>query len=97
MAQYFDSNTESYIEIPKSPYYVLSNDSFMSGWGHARGKINTCIVPCETYNIALKVVEYIESRNDQKYIRLNTTPPRSKSHVIYSLQLGWLNRTVSSN
>jgi len=63
-------------DIPDSPWYVLCNDSFMSGWGYARDKINTIILPCESYNEAKLVVEYAESRGDQKYIRMVINKPR---------------------
>lgn len=39
-------------DIPKAPYYVLCNDSFMSGWGPARDAINTLIFPCATFEEA---------------------------------------------
>ncbi len=90
MTQYFDKMTETYKEIPRANWYVLSNDKFMSGWGLARNKINTCVVPCESEEQAQRVYDYVESRRDQKYIRITDTPPRSKPNVIYSLCLGWL-------
>ena len=89
MATYYDSGEDTHKPIPKAPFYVLSNDSFMSGWGGANGKINTCVVPCESYEEAIKVEGYVRSRSDQKYIRINMTPPRAKDHVIYSLLSIW--------
>ena len=32
--------------IPPAPYYVLSDDAFMSDWGEAAGRVNTIILPC---------------------------------------------------
>ena len=90
MSYYFNSTEGKYYFIPDAPYYVLSNDSFMSGWGHAKDSINTCVVPCETYEQAEKVEEYARSRNDQKYIRIVTNKPRKKDHVLYSLVPGWI-------
>ena len=92
MAKYFDGRANILMDIPKSKWYVLSNDKFMSGWGHAESKVNTCVVPCESHDQALQVIDYVESRGDQKYIRLVFNPPRAKQHVLYSLQLGWLKR-----
>ena len=91
MTTYYDSGKEVYRSIPDAPYYVLSNDSFMSGWGCAKNKTNTCVVPCKSMDQAMAVERYIESRGDQKYIRVVYNKPRSKHHVIYSLLTEWLN------
>lgn len=89
--KYFDPEEQTFRNIPKAPYYVLSNDSFMSGWGHAKNMTNTCVVPCQTWDQAVKVSEYaMFQRTDQKYVRITTRIPRTKSHVIYSLVTGWL-------
>lgn len=90
MAQFYNSNTEILESIPDAPFYVLSNDTFMSGWGPARGKINTCVVPCSNMKEAMAVEKYVCSRTDQKRIRIIENKPRPKSHVLYSLCLGWL-------
>jgi len=75
-------------EIPAVPVYVCSNDSFMSGWGHARGRINVCVVPCASADEAKKVVEYIESRSDQKRVRVCYTKPQPRGRKL-SLLLAW--------
>ena len=59
MAKYWSSKEEKYLPIPKAAWYVLSNDSFMSGWGYAKGKINTCVVPCLSYHQAMIVRDYV--------------------------------------
>lgn len=87
---YYDSSKNEFLPIPKAKCYVLSNDSFMSGWGYAKNKINTVVVPCESLEQAKKVEKYVESRSDQKYIRITTNKPRTKQHVLYSLELEWL-------
>ena len=79
-------------DIPAAAYYVLSNDSFMSGFGPAKDKINTCIVPCSTMEMAYAVRDYVETRPEQKRIRIVSNRPRSKSHVVYSLVPGWIER-----
>ena len=89
MTSYFSSVDGSFRELPKAKFYVLSNDRFMSGWGHAKGKINTCIVPCESYEQAGKVLAYVITRNDQKRARI-ACEVRTKNHAIYSLVVGWL-------
>jgi hypothetical protein len=35
--------------IPSAPYYVLSDDAFMSDWGEAQGRVNTIILPCSDW------------------------------------------------
>ena len=82
MAQFWNGRTNSFEDIPR---YVLSNDPFMSDWGPCEGNLNVCVVPCETYEEAEGVRAYVESRGDQKYIRVNYTPPRNKPHVLYSM------------
>lgn len=91
-AVYWEGRSESFKPIPEAPYYVLSNDSYMSGWGKSKGKINTCVVPCTNDAMARGVKAYIESREDQKYIRIVCNKPRTKSYVLYSIQLGWIDR-----
>lgn len=75
-------------DIPDAPIYVLSNDSFMSYWGESAGKINTCVVPCASLEEANDVIRYIESRSDQKYIRLTQNKPQPR-HRKLSLMLSW--------
>lgn len=72
-------------EIPAAAWYVLSNDSFLSGWGPAEGKINTVVAPCKDLNEAKRVAEYARSRSDQKRVRIVGNKPRIKNHVVYSL------------
>lgn len=90
MSNYYDSNDQTFKPIPKAPYYVVSTDKFMSGWGGAKGKTNRCIVPCESWDQAEKVSAYVESRNDQNYINISVNKPRTKSHILYSLMTGWI-------
>jgi hypothetical protein len=85
-------------EIPTAPYYVLSNDRFMSGWGRAhtsgafgnpypdRGALtNTIILPCENWTEALIVKENAERRTDQTRVRIVVNKPRLRSEHVYSL------------
>ena len=73
-------------EIPSAPYYVLSNDTFMSGWGHAENRVNTVILPCQSYDEAEQVAAYARGRSDQTRVRILSTKPRlqCESHL-YSL------------
>lgn len=84
MAMYYKN--DSFHPIPKAEYYVLSNDTFLSNMGPAEGKTNVCVVPCNSYAQATWVSRYAKSRGDQKYVRIVTTTPRSKSNVLE----GWL-------
>ena len=99
MGDYWNGKTESFIKIPAAVCYVLSNDKCMSYWRHSpsEGKINTCVVPCSSPEMARAVKEYVESRSEQKYIRVVYTMPRNKEHVIYSLVPGWVERAREYN
>lgn len=91
MSKYYDTETESFKNIPDAPYYVLSNDISMSNWGKAKGKINTCVIPCQTIKEAQQVIAYIKTeRTDQQQVRVVSRKPRAKDHVIYSLVTGWI-------
>jgi len=88
-------------EIPTYPLYVLSNDTFMSGWGPCGDgmvahierraprifKTNTIILPCETLEEAEAVAKYARSRSEQKRVRIVTNKPKVHSGVVYSLML----------
>jgi hypothetical protein len=75
-------------EIDDAPYYVLSNDRLMSYWGKSEGRINVCILPCESYEEAEKVAAYAESRSDQERVRIVGQKPRlNNSTHTYSLML----------
>jgi len=73
-------------EIPDAPYYVLANDTFMSGWGLAEGKINTIILPCVNWAEAKAVSEYAKSRDEMKHVRIVSKKPRLRLAThLYSL------------
>ena len=100
MAKYWDGIANEFKDIPVSNYYVLSNDKYMSKlYNEAKNTniINTVVVPCKTMEKAKQVEAYAENRDDQTYIRIVGQPPRNKAHVLYSLQLGWLNNKAKYN
>ena len=72
-------------DVPNAPCYVLSNDSFMSGWGEARDKTTTIILPCASYEQAQIVFDNAKARTDQKNVRIVAHKPRFRSGVLYSL------------
>ena len=76
--------------MPVAPFYVLSNDRFFSDWDRVNpGLTNTPVVPCDTYQEALSVVAYVESRRDQKRIRIVSDKPRRRPGRVLNLVLAW--------
>lgn len=53
-------------------YYVTMTDKFMSGWGHARNKINKLIFICNSYDEARIVADNASNRSDQKHINIRS-------------------------
>jgi len=74
-------------EIPTSKFYVTCKDTFMSGWGPARGADNILILPCDTVEEAEIVKANAENRSDQKNIEIHVSKPYllSCKTVVYSL------------
>jgi hypothetical protein len=62
-------------QIPDAPWYVLSTDTFMSGWGPAKGLVNRLILPCESEAEAEDVAEYARSRTDTKNVEILNQKP----------------------
>lgn len=56
-------------ELPNHGCFVLSNDSFMSGWRCIGGRINTVILHCDSIDEAKIVANNAANRSDQKHIR----------------------------
>jgi hypothetical protein len=64
------------MEKTEKTYYVTMTDSFMSGWGKARGgKINKLIFPCKTYEEAEIVADNADNRTDQRYVDICSKKP----------------------
>jgi hypothetical protein len=76
--------------IPKSPFYVTSIDTFMSGWGPATDKKNVCVVPCPTREVAERVLRYVKSRGDQKDAKITTYRPGEGPGVLLSNLSEWI-------
>jgi hypothetical protein len=71
--------------IPTAPYYVLSDDSFMSDWGEAEGRVNTIILPCSDRTEADIVATNARNRDEQRNVRIIDRKPPLSSGVVYSL------------
>lgn len=56
-------------------YYVTATDNFLSGWGHAEGKINKVVVECETYTEARTVEHNLSMRGEMRYVNIRSSKP----------------------
>ena len=56
-------------------YYVSMTDTFLSGWGYSKDRINKLIFKCDTLEEALIVEENAKNRTDQKYVNLCSRKP----------------------
>lgn len=65
-------------------WYVSMNDSFMSGWGRAKGLTNRLVIVCENRDQALMIVRAAEKRQEMKYINVSLCKPRERSHWLIS-------------
>lgn len=59
--------------MPK--YYVTMTDRFMSGWGHAKDKINKLVIECDSIEDALIVESNALARSEMKYINITDKKP----------------------
>ena len=64
--------------------YVTMTDSFMSGWGLARGKSNKLIIECETSEQVHTVYRNAVNRSEMKYVNIRNSKPRYGSNVFES-------------
>ena len=82
----YDITNKKYIK--KANLYVLSNDSYLSRWADSKNKINVCVVPANNDEEAKKIIDYIETRKEQKRIRI-AKKIYVKSHHYYSCLENW--------
>ncbi len=54
----------SITDVPGAEVYVICTDSFMSGWGSTKEKMNRCIFPCESREEATIVLNNAGRRTD---------------------------------
>jgi len=51
--------------------------------------VNVCVVPCDSFEEANKVANYINSRSEQNNIRIVADKPRTEEGILYSLLDTW--------
>jgi hypothetical protein len=56
-------------------FYVSMTDTFMSGWGKAKGKVNKLVLECDSMEEAMIVEQNARKRSDQKDIIIHTNKP----------------------
>ncbi len=61
--------------------YVSMTDSFLSGWGNARGKRNKLIIECDTWQQAETIERNAKKRSEMKYVNVSSSRPRIASNV----------------
>ena len=59
----------------KTQFYVTMLDTFMSGWGMAKGKDNIMIVECDSLEDAELIAENAAKRSEMKNIDIWTEMP----------------------
>lgn len=59
--------------MPEHSHYVTMKDTFMSGWGYAKGKSNMLIFVCDSRAEALRLMAYARSRPEMRYINYRGT------------------------
>ena len=64
-------------------WYVTTTDTFMSGWGRAKGKKNKLVFICNGLEEAKIVADNASYRTDQKYINIRSTKPYYNANFYY--------------
>jgi hypothetical protein len=74
-------------QVPAAPFYVTCTDTFLSGWGEARGKLNRLIFPCNDHDEAVAVATNARSRTDMKKVSVIESPfsPRFDDSILWQV------------
>jgi hypothetical protein len=64
-------------------YYVTTTDTFMSGWGQAKNKINKLVFSCDDFKQAVIVADNARYRTDQKHVNICSNKPYYNSNRYY--------------
>ena len=66
-------------------YWVSMTDNFMSGWGHAKNKINKLVLSCKNFKEAEIVERNARDRSEMKHINICSKKPYyNKTHYYTS-------------
>ena len=64
-------------------YWVTMTDTYLSGWGAAKGKTARLLVECDTYEQATIIAANAAKRSEMKRIVICVHRPRPlRSHVV---------------
>ncbi len=55
--------------------YVWATDKFLSGWGHAEGKIHKQVAVCENWDEADKMIDGFKGDGSYKHVNYSTEKP----------------------
>jgi hypothetical protein len=72
-------------QITTHTWLVTATDRFLSGWGGAAGGVSRCAWACDTAENAEKVLAWVRSRREMRYVGLTRRPwyPRAAHVHIY--------------
>lgn len=65
-------------------FYVRMHDTFMSGWGYAKGKKNIFVVECDTAEEAVTIYHAAQDRDELKDITIVKEKPCNEENVHYT-------------
>lgn len=71
-----DDRTETQKDTHR--YLIVGTDSFMSGWGRARGGSSFAAWACETLEDAKRCMKEVDARSDMKRVRMVYDSPTSR-------------------
>lgn len=73
--------------MKKPLFYVTMHDTFMSGWGLAKGKDNIMVVECDSLEDAELIAENAEKRSEMKNVNIWTEMPNyDKNKILLSIK-----------
>jgi hypothetical protein len=77
-------------KAPYAKFYVSMTDTFMSGWGLAKGKINKYLVVCDTWEEAEIIQKNALLRPEMKFVNITLRKPNySRKRYIVSMVNFW--------
>ena len=87
MSQFIDDRTPE--QMLTHTWLITATDKFLSGWGQAKGGKSKCAWAC-TPQDAAKVLQWVESRDDMKYVNATNGKwrPRAAHVHIYVVTEG---------